>query len=94
MKAVIVAFDKFTDVDVFLPWDILNRVKFRDKNFQVKIIGTAISHKSVCGIDLAMQGQIEECHDADFVFFASGPGTRVLIKDDNYLERFTLNVNK
>ncbi|MBL7682070.1 MAG: DJ-1/PfpI family protein [Flavipsychrobacter sp.] len=90
-KAVIVAFDKFTDLDIFLPWDLLNRVKFRDKGFQVKIVGTESSHKSVCGIDLTTHGLVEECNDADFVFFGSGPGTRNLITDRMYLDRFKLN---
>lgn len=93
-KAVIVAFDKFTDVDIFLPWDLLNRVKYIDKEFDVKIVGTEKSHKSVCGIDLATQGLIEECNYADFVFFGSGPGTRNIIKDNNYLNRLKLNPNK
>ena len=26
-KAVIVTFDNFTDIDIFLAWDLLNRVK-------------------------------------------------------------------
>jgi transcriptional regulator GlxA family with amidase domain len=90
-KAVIVAFDKFTDVDVFLPWDLLNRVRFRQKDFEVKIVGTAATHKSSCGIDLAMQGSIEEANDADLVFFASGSGTRALYKDAAYLSRFKLD---
>lgn len=90
-KAVIVAFDKFTDVDVFLPWDLLNRVRFRQKDFEVKIVGTAATHKSSCGIDLAMQGSIEEANDADLVFFASGSGTRALYKDVEYLQRFQLD---
>jgi len=90
-KAVIVAFDNFTDIDVFMPWDLLNRVRFRQKDFQVKIVGTAASHRSVCGIDLTMQGQIEECQNADLVFFASGSGTRALYKDKNYLSRFRLD---
>ncbi|MBK8388831.1 MAG: DJ-1/PfpI family protein [Saprospiraceae bacterium] len=93
-KAVIVAFDKFTDIDIFLAWDLLNRVKFRDKTFEVKIVGTALSHKSVCGLDLNTQGLIEECNDADLVFFGSGPGTRILIQDDLYLKRFQLNPSK
>jgi len=59
-KAVIVAFDNFTDIDIFLSWDLLNRVKFRDKEFQVKIVGTKKSHRSVCEIDLATHGLIEE----------------------------------
>lgn len=93
-KAVIVTFDKFTDIDIFLAWDLLNRVKFRDKEFQVKIVGTEKIHKSVCGIELATHGFIEECNDADLVFFGSGPGTRNVIKDKSYLERFNLDPNR
>lgn len=93
-KAVIVAFDKFTDIDIFLAWDLLNRVKFRDKEFQIKIVGTESSHKSICGLNLTTHGLIEECNDADLVFFGSGPGTRNLIKDNLYLDRFKLNPDK
>jgi transcriptional regulator GlxA family with amidase domain len=93
-KAVIVAFDKFTDIDIFLAWDLLNRVKFRDSKFEVKIVGTDLVHKSVCGLDLTTQGLIEECNSADLVFFGSGPGTRNLITKKEYLDRFKLNPNK
>jgi transcriptional regulator GlxA family with amidase domain len=90
-KAVIVVFDKFTDVDVFLPWDLLNRVRFRDKSFQVKIVGTKDIHTSVCGIELKTHGKINECNDADLVFFASGSGTRALYKNKEYLSEFNLD---
>jgi len=93
-KAVLVTFDKFTDIDLFLAWDLLNRVRYRDKDFDVKIVGTAASHKSVCGIDVATHGLIEECNDADLVFFTSGAGARTLIKDRSYLDRFKLNPEK
>ncbi len=93
-KAVIVAFDNFTDIDIFLTWDLLNRVKLRDKNFQVKIVGTASTHRSGCGIDLATHGSIEECNDADLVFFGSGSGARVVIKDPAFLSRFKLDPGK
>ena len=93
-KAVIVTFEKFTDIDVFLPWDLLNRVKLRDENFEVKIIGTEKTHQSVNGISLATHGLIEEANDADLVFFSSGPGTRLLLKDMQYLNRFNLNPEK
>jgi transcriptional regulator GlxA family with amidase domain len=94
MKAVIVAFDRFTDVDVFLPWDILNRVRFRDKAFSVRIVGSSASHKSVCGLDLPMHGEIEECNEADLVYFASGPGTRELIKNEPVLKKLRLDPTK
>jgi transcriptional regulator GlxA family with amidase domain len=93
-KAVIVAFDNFTDIDIFLTWDLLNRVKRRDPEFTVKIVGTKASHKSSCGLDLATHGLIEECNDADLVFFGSGLGVRSVIKDNSYLERFHLNPDK
>ncbi len=93
-KAVIVAFDKFTDIDLFFTWDLLNRVKFRDKEFQVKIVGTKSVHVSVCGIQIETSGLIEECNDADLVFFTSGSGTRNAINDSEYLKRFKLNPKK
>jgi transcriptional regulator GlxA family with amidase domain len=93
-KAVLVAFDDFTDIDIFLAWDLLNRVKLRDRDFQVKIVGTAPVHTSSCGLELKMHGWIEECNDADLVFFGSGTGTRTVIKDAAYLNRFQLNPEK
>ena len=82
-KAVIVAFDKFTDIDIFLTWDLLNRVKLRDKDFEVKIVGTASSHKSSCGLDLSTHGLIEECNDADLVFFGRTYHRNFGIKSEN-----------
>ena len=93
-KAVIVVVDNFTDIDVFLAWDILNRIKFRDNDFQVKIIGTKTNYFSVSGISLATQGDLTECNDADLVYFSSGHGTREVIKDTDYLKRFNLNPTK
>lgn len=90
-KAVIVAFDKFTDIDVFLAWDLLNRVKLYDSGLEVKIAGTKPSHRSVSGVELATHCRIEEANDADLVYFASGPGTRQLIKNEFYLRRFRLS---
>ena len=36
MKIAIVVFDNFTDIDVFLPWDLFNRARFRNKELEVK----------------------------------------------------------
>lgn len=91
MKAVIVVFDRFTDVDVFLPWDLLNRVRLRDKAFEVKLVGSAASHRSVCGLDLRMHGDLSECMDADLVFISSGPGTRDFIRNPDWLHSMKLD---
>jgi transcriptional regulator GlxA family with amidase domain len=93
-KITIVAFDKFTDVDVYLAWDLFNRVKLVDDSWLVKIVGTEKVHTSVTGLPLHIHGMIEECATADIVFFASGPGTRKLMRDKEYLSRFTLDPKK
>lgn len=93
-KITIVAFDKFTDIDVFLAWDLFNRVRLIQKDWEVKIVGSQTKHTSVTGISLDMHGTVEDCSTADVVFFASGPGTRKIIKDREYLNRFDLNPEK
>jgi transcriptional regulator GlxA family with amidase domain len=92
MKTAIVTFDNFTDVDLWLMWDILNRV--RVAGWSVKIVGSAETHISVTGIPVATQETIEEANSADAVLFVSGPGTRDRIVDDAWLSQFKLNPEK
>ena len=42
MKIAIVCFDNFTDIDVFLPWDLLNRVRLVGgiSDWNVQLLGT------------------------------------------------------
>lgn len=95
MKIVsIVAFDRFTDIDVFLAWDIFNRVKLLENDIAVKIVGTKKEHVSVSGLSLAMHDTVESCSNSDIVFFGSGPGTRGLIKEPDTLKRFQLYPEK
>jgi transcriptional regulator GlxA family with amidase domain len=95
MKIItIVAFDNFTDIDVYLAWDLFNRLKLKDKDVQVRIVGTADSHLSSSKLPVHIHGQIEECNTADVVFFSSGAGTRKLIKEPDYLKRFNLDPQK
>src|ERR1051325_9433796 len=92
MKTAIVTFDNFTDVDLWLMWDILNRV--RVKGWSVQIVGSAESHISVSGIPVATQGTIADANNADAVLFVSGPGTRERIVDEAWLSQFKLNPEK
>ena len=94
MKAVIVAFDQFTDIDIFLAWDLLNRITIKDDSFEVKIIGSKTIHSSVRGIELRTQGRLEESNTAELVFFASGVGSRALLKDRAWLGHFQLDPEK
>jgi transcriptional regulator GlxA family with amidase domain len=88
MLISVVAFDDFTDVDVFLMWDLLNRVD--SPGWTVRLIGDRPSHRSRTGIRVEMQGSIDEANQSDAVLFASGPGTRVKLSDTGYLRSFRL----
>ena len=92
MKIAIVIFDKFTDLDLWLMWDLLNRVKV--ENWSVKILGEKEIHISATNIEVKTQGRIEEANEADAVLFVSGQGTRDRITDENWLSKFNLNAEK
>jgi len=88
-KIAIVVFDKFTDVDLWLMWDLLNRVRIPD--WDVRIVGTASTHTSQTGIPVATQAPPDFADYADAVLFVSGPGTRECIKDEEWLSKFELD---
>jgi transcriptional regulator GlxA family with amidase domain len=92
MKIAIIIFDKFTDVDLWLMWDLLNRVRVPD--WSVKILGENERHVSATGISIETHGRIEEANDADAVLFVSGQGTRAKMIDKDWLSRFRLNPEK
>ena len=52
MKIAIVCFDNFTDIDVFLPWDLLNRVRLVGgiSDWDVQLLGTEETHISMCSL--------------------------------------------
>lgn len=90
MQVVIVAFDDFTDLDVFLHWDMMTRVPYlypERTDWRVRLLGTEDTHTSMGGLTIPMHGTIEEAVDADAVIISSGKGTRRLIEDKAYLAR-------
>jgi putative intracellular protease/amidase len=91
-KIAIVIFDKFTDIDLWLMWDLLNRV--RVEGWQVRILGESEVHTSATGQPVQTHGRIEEANDADAVLFVSGYGTRERIADENWLGKFKLDPEK
>ena len=92
MKTAIIAFDDFTDIDVFLMWDLLKRVRIPD--WEVKILGDKPVHTSTAGLKIPMHGDISEAKSCDVVLFSSGPGTRAKYVDKNYLGAFELDPNR
>jgi transcriptional regulator GlxA family with amidase domain len=92
MKIAIIIFDKFTDVDLWLMWDLLNRVQI--ENWKVSILGEKDAHVSATGIEVKTHGSVEEANDADAVLFVSGQGTRAKMVDRDWLLRFRLSPKK
>jgi len=89
MKTSIVIFDNFTDIDLWLMWDLLNRV--HTEGWSVRILGEKEIHVSATGQEIKTHGRIEEANDADAVLFVSGFGTRECIKNEAWLGRFRLD---
>lgn len=92
MNIAIVIFDRFTDVDLFLMWDLLNRV--RVEGWSVKILGEKEVHVSATGLSIATHGRVEEANNADAVLFVSGQGVRDRVVDESWLSRFALDPEK
>src|SRR5215472_18531989 len=92
MKSSIVIFDQFTDIDLFLMWDLLNRVRL--PGWEVRILGERSQHISATGIAVPTHGLIDEANNSDVVLFVSGQGTRTKMKDQAWLSRFRLNPGK
>jgi transcriptional regulator GlxA family with amidase domain len=85
----IVVFDDFTDIDVILVWDLLNRVHI--PGWRVSLIGERPFHRSMTGLTLPMHGLLDEANTADAVLFTSGKGTRTKMRDADYLAQFQLD---
>jgi transcriptional regulator GlxA family with amidase domain len=92
MQTSIVTFDDFTDLDLFILWDLLNRVGIPD--WHVKILGEKESHVSSTGIEIKMHGPLSEANESDAVLFCSGKGTRKKMRDDSFLEAFRLDESR
>lgn len=92
MKIAIIIFDNFTDLDLWLMWDLLGRVRI--PNWEVKILGENETHFSATKMEVKTSGRIEEANESDTVLFVSGYGTRERIADENWLAKFDLDAEK
>ena len=65
MRIALIVFDGFTDIDLYLPWDLLHRPQ--QATWEVRILGTAAEHVSSTGLPVRTHGMIDEASDADEV---------------------------
>ncbi len=85
----LVAFDDFTDIDLHLAWDLLNRVEM--PGWRVEIVGSASTHRSRTGIEIATRSGLDVRQRADAVLFGSGPGSRKCVTSREFLDSFALD---
>jgi transcriptional regulator GlxA family with amidase domain len=91
----IVAFDRFTDIDVFMPWDLLFRAKSAGApDWTIKILGKTDHVTSVAGLTIPTHGRLEETADSAAVVFCSGIGVEEVLKDRAYLDALHLDESR
>lgn len=89
MRVSIVTFDDFTDLDLFILWDVLNRVE--EPGWRVELLGDKPSHVSSTGVEIKMHGRLAQADSADAVLFCSGKGTRRKMRERAFLDAFSLD---
>jgi transcriptional regulator GlxA family with amidase domain len=96
MKISIIAFDGFTDVDAFLPYDFFHRVTVPygaayDGAWQVRLLADRRRITSYSGVAVEAHGGLAEANVADGVFVVSGDGSRAKIADPEFLGALRLD---
>jgi transcriptional regulator GlxA family with amidase domain len=92
MQISIVAFDRFTDIDVFMPWDLLFRAKSAGaSDWDIRILGKTDHVTSVAGLKIPTHGRLEETKQSGVVIFASGVGIEDVLKDPEFLDALHLD---
>src|ERR1044071_1857625 len=89
MDVVIVTFDDFTDLDLFILWGLLTRVEA--PSWRRRLLGGAGSHTSSTGVEVKMHGRLEEANAADAVLFCSGRGSRAKVGGEKFLRAFPVH---
>lgn len=86
-KISIVAFDKFTDLDVFMPYDLLYRAKVASgSDWEIKILGKNDHVTSIAGLKIPTHGRLDETADSDVVIVTSGIGLEAVLIDPEFLD--------
>jgi transcriptional regulator GlxA family with amidase domain len=96
MNIAIVAFDGFTDIDAFLPFDFFHRVKVPygagyDGPWRVFLLADRPRITSYSGVSVEAHGGLAAANSADGVFVVSGDGSRAKIADPVFMDALQLD---
>ncbi len=99
MKIAMIGFEGFTDVDLFMPWDLFYRVKdptyaAYDGEWDVRICADQPRFSSYSGLSIDRREPLSWAQEADAVFVVSGPGSRLKIKDPAFLSALRLDPSR
>ncbi|TCW79728.1 thiamine biosynthesis protein ThiJ [Burkholderia sp. SRS-46] len=87
-RIALVAFDQFTDLDLFLMWDILGRNR---RDWDVRILGLQPTLRSAHGLAVDTHGGLDAANHADVVLFSSGrEGVPAALADPAFTGAFRL----
>jgi transcriptional regulator GlxA family with amidase domain len=89
MHIAILTFDQFNEIDSFVAFHLLNRVKRPD--WRVSIAAPTAAVQSMNGLMVHAQASLEVANGADAVLVGSGRRTRELIADDTLMARIKLD---
>ena len=92
MLISIILFDDFTDLDVFLMWDLLNRVEHAA--WKVRLLGERAEQRSRTHVTVRTHAGLELAADSDAVLFAGGPGARAKLADARFLRAIKLDAER
>lgn len=93
MKSVaLVAFDRFTDIDLFLAWDLFSRVNI--EGWRVQIVAPTARITSSTGLTIDRHAPLAAANEADAVYFASGMGARALADDPAFAQTVKLDESR
>jgi len=92
MNVAILTFDGFNELDSFIAFGILNRMKPNGWNVQITCPSPQVT--SMNGVVVDAQQQLEFANTADAIIFGSGLLTRDIAKDKEILSRLKLDSSK
>lgn len=99
MRIAVIAYDGFTDVDLFLPFDFFHRVKVAygagyTGDWTVSLLSDHRRLTSYSGVTIEAHGGLAEAGAADAVFIVSGDGSREKLADPNFMRALRLDPSR
>jgi transcriptional regulator GlxA family with amidase domain len=89
MHTAILTFDAFNEIDSFVAFHLLNRIK--QPGWRVTICAPTTSVTSMNGLTITAQSTLEEASTADAVIVGSGRRTREIVDDAAVMSRLKLD---